>query len=304
MIKVVVVGDFHTALAVHAERLPRPYQSVPGTGFTSAGDGRGTVQAIAAARLGAEVTFIGRVGTDLHAQTAHQLFEKENVNCEFLVRDHSAPTGVDLTFRDPEGKWMSAYAPGANARLSASDVERGKSAIAAAAVLVTQPGAPQAAVKRALELAREQGVRSVFKPTHFADLDVEPILLADVVTPNEETLREMALHVNLQDAPQAQITVCTLGPKGAQYFRRDDAGEMQTDRVAGFQKRPVDVTGAGDVFSVALAVALAEGQALTDAIRFANAAGALSVTVRGSVAGAPSRAAVDALLATVGTKTI
>ncbi|MEM6281717.1 MAG: PfkB family carbohydrate kinase [Chloroflexota bacterium] len=298
MSKVVVVGDFHAALSVHTERLPRPYQSVPGTGLATGGAGRGTVQAVAAARLGAAVTFIGRVGTDIHAQVATQLYQTENINIEFLVRDHSAPTGVNLTFHDPEGKWQSAYAPGANARLTASDVERGQRAIAAADVLVTQLGVPQAAVKRALELAREHNVRSVFKPTPFAPIEPATITLADLVTPNEDELRELALNVNPQDAPQKQITVCTLGAKGAQFFQRQ-GGQMKTDRVAGFQKRPVDVRGAGDVFSAALAVALAEGQALTDAIRFANAAGALSVTLRGSVAGAPSRAAVDALVATV-----
>jgi ribokinase len=178
-------------------------------------------------------------------------------------------------------------------------VERGQSAIAAADVLVTQLGTPIGAVKRALELAHEHHVRSVFKPSPFAAVSPDVLALADVVTPNEEELRELAMNVDQRNAPQKQITVCTLGAKGAQFFQRGTGSTMKTDRIAGFQKRPIDVGGAGDVFSAALGVALAEDTPLKEAIRFANAAGALAVTVRGSVAGAPRRDKVDALVASV-----
>jgi len=138
---------------------------------------------------------------------------------------------------------MGVSVPGANARLTASDVERNKAAFTGAAGLITQLGTPQDAVHSALALAQQHAIRSVFKPSPFAPVPPRTLALADVVTPNEEELRDLALNVNLQDKPPQQVTVCTLGYKGAQWFRRDEAGAMQTGRVAGFTVRAVDVTG-------------------------------------------------------------
>lgn len=295
MTNVVVVGDVYAAVAAQTERPPRPYQTVHGTGLRVWGTGRGLLQAVAAARLGANVTFIGRVGTDAHAQIALQPLTEAGIPTHSLVRDKSAPTGTQITLRDADGKPMTVQVPAANHRLTASDVERAKQALDDADVLVTQLGVPQDAVRAALSLARERGVQSVFKPAPFASVPPGLLALADVVTPNEEELRALALNA-APTTTHTQITVCTLGARGAQWFRHSADGTRDTGRVAGFPARPLDPTGAGDVFSVALAVALAEGQPLPDAVRFANAAGSLAVRVRGGVASAPTRAAVDALL--------
>lgn len=295
MVKAVVVGDFQAQLAVHAERLPRPHQTVSAHGFAAIGGGRGTTQAVTAARMGAAVTFIGRVGDDLNAGVAAHLFQREGIDAAHLTRDHSAPTGVTLTFTDPERKHLSAHAPGANQRLTASDVERAKAAIQGADVLITQLGVPLDAVRAALQIACDSGVKSVLKPTPFTPIPPETLTLADVVTPNEAELRALALNVAQKQKPPHQITVCTLGAQGAQWFRRENA-TITTGRVPGFVVRAVDVSGAGDVFSAALGVALAEGRALEDAIRFANAAAALSVMKRGGVGSIPARADVDAKL--------
>jgi ribokinase len=293
MISLVVVGDIYVELAAHTPRLPRPHQVVTGSGFSAQLGGRGAVQAVTAARLGAAVTFIGRVGTGPHAALARAQLEAEGIRTDHIVVDQSAPTGVLLRVTDPDSKSMGVLAPGANARLTASDVERGKAALDGADGLITQLGVPQAAVHAGLQLAQARKTRSVFKPSPFAPVPLAMLTLADVVTPNEEELRALALNVNLRDKPPQQMTVCTLGYKGAQWFRRD-GDDMLTGRVPGFAVRAVDVSGAGDVFSAALAVALAEAQPLENAIRFANAAAALSTLARGSVAGIPQRAAVAA----------
>jgi ribokinase len=292
MAKVVVVGDFHAALSVHAERLPRPHQTVGADDFVTIGGGRGTVQAVTAARLGAAVTFIGRVGDDLNAEVAAQLFAGEGISEAHLFRDLSTPTGVTLTFTDPDDKTLRAYVPGANHHLTTADIERARAALTEADVLITQLGVPLEAVGRALEIACENNVTSVLKPTPFTPIPPEILALVDFVTPNEDELRALALNVAQKQKPPHQVTVCTLGAQGAQWFRREN-NTIQTGRVPGFPVRTVDVSGAGDVFSAALGVATAEGHDFKRAIRFANAAAALSTTQRGGVTSVPARAAVE-----------
>lgn len=294
--KIVVVGDFLAALSLHTPRFPRPYQRVEGHGFYQVGEGHGTLQAVAAARLGASVTFVGRVGTDVNAGVAAALFEAEGVSAAYMVRDAQHHTGVRLTFAESASKTMGAESAGANAHLSEQDVKAAEPAILAADVLLAQFAVPLDTVRRALQLAQKHGVRSVIKPTPYRPVSDEVLVLADVLTPNESELREMATQQKQSDIATRQTAVCTLGASGAQWFRKE-GGQMHTGRVGGFAVRAVDTTGAGDVFSAALAVALAESQPLEDAIRFANAAAALSTMQNGTLNSAPTREQVEALVA-------
>lgn len=294
-VNVVVIGDFLAALSLHTPRFPRPYQTVNGEGLYQGAAGHGTLQAIAAARLGASVQFIGRVGTDVNAAVAKQIFDAEGIGYDYLVRDAAHSTGLRLTFAERPDKTMSAESHGANAYLNEQDIKAAESAIQKADVLVTQFAIPFASVGRALQLARAHGVQSVVKPTPYQPIADDVLAMADVLTPNENELRELAAQQKQTDINANQIAVCTLGASGAQWFRKD-SGQMKTGRVGGFTVKAIDVSGAGDVFSAALAVAFAEKQPLETAIRFANAAAALSTTKNGTVNSVPTREQVETLL--------
>ena len=294
-VKVVVLGDVLAQLTVQADKLPRPHQHIPGDGFAQAGAGHGAQQAIAAARLGASVTFIGRVGDDVNGALVRQLLAAAGVGTDAISTDATHPTGVHLRFSDATGRAMGAIVTGANAHLTEQHIKAAEPVIAAADVLVTQLALPTDATARALELARQHGVRTVLKPTPFTTAAERLLHWVDVLTPNETELRALAQHTATTNTPPGQVHVCTLGAAGAQWFRQQ-GGEMQTGRMPGFTVRAVDVAGAGGVFSAALAVRLAEAAPLPEAIRFANGAGALATTVQGGWPSAPSRGAITALI--------
>lgn len=298
-VKVVVVGDVLAHLTVQAERLPRPHQTVPGNRLTQAGTGTGALQAVTAARLGADVAFVGRVGTDVVGDYLLRVLAADGVDTAHIARDPAHTTGMVLGFMEGAAKAMYSAVPGANARLSEQDVRAAKDAIAGADVLVTSLAVPQGAVERALQIAADGGTRRVLKPAPITATVAERLLrLAEVLTPNEDELRTLAQQATQREAIPGQLNVCTLGRLGAQWFRQPtDGGAVQSGRVPGFTVRAIDPTGAGAAFSAALGVALAEGQPTEDAVRFANAVGALTTTTRGAWDAVPTRAAVTAFLA-------
>ena len=295
-IKVVVVGDIGARLSVQTERLPRPHQTVPGYGLVQSGTGTGALQAVAAARLGAEVCFIGHVGADVVGDYLIKLLTDAGIDTTHITHDDTAASGVVLGFAEGE-KAMFADVPGANAKLTEQHIRAASDAIKTADVLVTALAVPQGAVERALQIASDAKIRRVLKPVPLTSVTDRLLQLPDVLTPNEEELRALAQQADQREAVPGQLSVCTLGKAGAQWFRQPtEGGEMQSGRVNGFTVRAIDVTGAGAVFSAALGVALAEGQPTEDAIRFANAAGALTTTQRGTWGALPTRDAVEALL--------
>ncbi len=298
-VKVVVVGDVAARLSVQTERLPRPHQTVPGHGLAQTGSGTGALQAVTAARLGADVQFIGRVGTDVVGDYLLRLLHEANIDTTHVSRDETTASGLVLGFAERADKAMHAEVPGANTRLTEQNVRAAGEAITGADVLVTSLAVPAGAVERALQIANNAGTRRVLKPTPLTATVPERLLrLADVLTPNEGELRTLAQQAAQSEAVPNQLNVCTLGKLGAQWFRQPiGGGELQSGRVPGFNVRAIDVTGAGAAFSTALGVALAEGQATEDAIRFANAVGALTTTQHGIWNAPPTREAVTALLA-------
>lgn len=296
-VKIAVVGDLLADLTLHTDRLPRPHQTTQGHGFMANGTGTGLLQAVTAARLGAEVTLIARVGQDVNGSLVLDILQREGIHAGCIKRDGDQPTGVRVTFAETVRRTMSAVTRGANAYLRPSDIDDASAAIGEAQALVTQFAVPPETVHHALNLARRAEVKAVLKPTPFRVVPVETLRLPDVFTPNQEELRELAVQTQNAEMPPHQITVCTLGRQGAQWFRKGDDGTPQTDRVNGFSVRAVDDSGAGAVFSAALAVGLGEAKMLADAIRFANAAAALSTTQRGMLNSIPKRAAVEELLA-------
>lgn len=288
--KIVVVGSFNTDLTTYMERLPRPGETVHGRKFVTGPGGKGSNQAVAAARLGAEVTFVGRVGVDAFGDMALRMWQQEGINTAYVVRDTEQPTGVAPILVDDSGENMIVVALGANLTVSSQDVDAARPAIATADVVIVQLEIRQETTAYALQVAKEYGVRTILNPAPASPLPSEVLALADYLTPNETELEVLGQRDLLTS--DTQTLVMTAGAEGAVWTRKDGS----TGKIPTFVVKVVDTTGAGDAFNGGLSVALAEGKSLTDAIRFANATAALCVTRPGTAPSMPQRAEVDALL--------
>ena len=298
--RIVVVGSFNTDLTSYVERMPRPGETVHGRKFVTGPGGKGSNQAVAAARLGAEVTFVGRVGQDVFADLALNTWKAEGINTDYVIQDPEHATGVAPIFVDDSGENMIVVVLGANLNIQKADIDAAAEAIARADVVLTQLEINYDAVGYALKIAKAQGARTILNPAPAGQLPADVVALADFMTPNETELEvlsgspgvppEVAAR-KLLTTP-AQTVVMTLGSKGARYVRQDDEGIIPV-----FPVEVVDTTGAGDAFNGGLAVALAEGKDLEEAIRFANATAALCVTKPGTAPSMPRREDVEALLA-------
>lgn len=298
--RVVVVGSFNMDLVAYMARMPRPGETLSGQRFITGPGGKGSNQAVAAARLGAEVTFIGRVGGDVFADSAFRFLQGENILTEHVSRDPERATGVASIWVDEHGENSIVVMLGANLGITRADIDSAAAAIARADVLVTQLEVDYDIVQYALHTARGQGVRTILNPAPAGPVSPETVALADIVTPNETELQTLTgaqggfspdTARRLLTRP-GQTAVVTLGAQGAHWVTADSDALVPT-----FPVKPVDTTGAGDAFNGALAVALAEGKPLADAIGFANAAAALSVTRPGASQAMALRAEVDAFLA-------
>lgn len=298
--KIVVVGSFNADLVSYLKRMPRPGETVHGDTFVTGAGGKGSNQAVAAARLGAEVTFVGRVGSDVFANLAYELWQAEGVNSDYVVQDPDHATGVAPILVDSHGENMIVVILGANLNLQPSDIEAAKDRIAAADALVVQLEINLDMAACALKAAQAAGIMTILNPAPAAALPSETLQLADYLTPNETELETLSGRASEDVAASArsllarggQRAVVTLGARGAQIVSQN-----QSVHIAPFEVDAVDTTGAGDAFNAGLAVALAEGRGLRTAVRFANAAAALSVSKRGAAGSVPYRAEVDALYA-------
>jgi ribokinase len=300
---IVVVGSLNMDLVVRAPRIPRPGETIIGGAFHTVPGGKGANQAVAAARLGARVSMVGRVGHDAFGGALLENLVADGIDHAFVVRDGEAATGVALIVVDDNGENSIVVSSGANMRLSPADVEAAGSVIAAADVLVLQLEVPLESVIRSAELARAHGVRLVLNPAPARPLPARLLSMVDVLVPNET---EAALLTGLPVGTQGEAgraaeallgsgvgtVILTLGERGALPAR---AGEMQVHPA--FDVQPVDTTAAGDAFVVGLAVALAEGQGLDEAVRWGNAAGALAATQLGAQPSLPTRGTLEQFLA-------
>lgn len=304
MPKVVVLGVFVADTAYRAQRQPRLGETVLGEGFALGPGGKGSNQAVAAARSGGEVSILTRLGVDAFADLALATWAEAGVTPE-VERSPESYTGAAYIFLEAgTGQNAIIVAPGAAGLISEGDVDARADLIRGADVFVTQLEQPLPAAIRALQVAREAGVVTVLNPAPAAALPPGTLALCDWVTPNEseaEALSGVAVTGPATAEAAARAlrrmgagsVVVTLGAQGALLLHGDVATHVPAI-VAG----PVaDTTGAGDAFNAGLAVALAEGRPLPEAVRFAAACGSFACTRLGVVPSLGRRAEVDALIA-------
>jgi ribokinase len=268
-----------------------------------AAGGKGANQAVAAARAGGRVTLVARVGDDLFGHRAIEGFVKDGIDVHCVLRDHEAPSGVALIFVGENGENSIAVAPGANGKLSPTDIRKFENVIAAAGILVLQLETPMDSVREAVLLASSNNVPVILNPAPAAPVPNGVLEHIDVLTPNEHEARLLTgIHVCSEDSAlrAAEVLIgrgvgavlITLGPRGV-FVASSDAQEF----VTGYSVEVVDTTGAGDVFNGTLAASIAEGRTLSAAAHFANAAAALSVTKLGAQPSIPTRNEIEAFLA-------
>jgi ribokinase len=291
--RVVIAGSYNTDMVVKTSRIPRPGETVINGTFTSGHGGKGANQAVAAARAGAHVTFIGKVGTDALGDEAVTSLRAEGIDTSLITRTADHATGTAWIIVDDRGENSIVVASGANAALSPADVERARGAIVAADILLLQLECPVPAVRAAIDIAAAAGVRVVLNPAPACVLDADLLRLVSIITPNEveaEMLTGIAVVDGLQlDAAAGVLlergvgtVLVTLGARGV--YVASSAGR---ETIPSFPVLPIDTTAAGDVFNGVLAAFLSKGRTLHDAVLAANAAGALCVTRPGAQRSAP-----------------
>lgn len=300
---IVVVGSINLDLVVRCAALPRPGQTVTGDDLHEHGGGKGANQAVAAARLGARTTLIGRVGDDGAGQRLRAGLAAEGVTVPDDLISTKTPSGTAIIAVERGGENHILLVPGANALLTPADVERHAPHLRAAQVLLLQLEVPTPTVIAAARIARVAGVRVLLDPAP-APARLDPALYAvDLLSPNRseaEALvgRPLPTIAAVADAARelvargAGAVVVTLGADGALLCTNGAVQHLPT-----FPVDAVDATAAGDAFKAALALRWAEGAALEDAVRFALAAGSLAASRPGAQPSLPRRPEVDALLA-------
>jgi ribokinase len=300
---IVVVGSSNTDMIIKVPWLPKPGETILGGKFTTAAGGKGANQAVAAARAGGNVTFLARIGDDMFGQTAKEGFIQDKINVDYVLTDKSEPSGVALIFVAADGENCIAVAGGANNNLSPADVQKQSEVISSADILVMQLETPLETIHQAASIAAKNGVQVILNPAPAQKLSDDTLGHISILTPNEveaELLTGIKIDSE-EDAGKAadvlmgrgvDTVLLTLGSRGA-YIATQEFKEM----ISGFTVKAVDTTAAGDVFNGALAVAIAENKPIREAISFANAAAALSVTKLGAQPSAPTKDEIDRFLA-------
>lgn len=297
--KIVVIGSSNTDLMVRTPRIPQPGETLIGSGFLVNAGGKGANQAVAAARMGGEVTFVASVGDDRFGREAVEHYQSEGIDTRYIAVRPGEASGVALISVDDVAENSIVVAPGANALLSAADVDAAAERIAGADFVLVQLEIPLETVARAVELAVQHGVPVILNPAPAAPLPDRLLARLDLITPNRsETELLTGLRIgSVNDALAAaewfrvrgvRRVAITMGSSGAVVVDENGA-----KFVPAYTVRAVDTTAAGDVFNGALAVALSEGRPLDTAARFAAAAASISVTRAGAQCSIPQRAEVD-----------
>lgn len=299
--KITVVGSFAVGLTIRAPALPAFGVTMFGRDFDMGPGGKGSNQAVAAARLGADAALAAIIGRDRLADIATDLYAAEGVDTALLARTDARPTGVGFIILNEGGENFIILDMGANDLMDAAFVDRAEPRIAVSDVVMAVLEIPIPAALRAMELGRKHGVKTILNPAPAAPLPGAIFPLVDYMTPNESELRILLGLPPDDPTPSRELAdrllrlgvanvVVTLGSRGALIVSRSlDA------TIPALGVDVVDTTGAGDAFNAGLAVALAEGNTLLDAARYGAACGALVCTRLGVIPGLPERTAADSM---------
>jgi ribokinase len=297
--RIAVVGSYATGLTMKVQRLPCSGETLLATGYRVDYGGKGSNQAVGCARLGAKTAFFAKIGKDAFGESALRLYADEGVDFSQVTQTAEAPTGVGfIIVEESSGCNCITIDPGANELLCGDDVSRCLATLTSPDVVLTQLETPVAAAKAALQYGRAHGAITILNPAPVRALPTSVLQLVDVITPNEVEARVLAggrpdaagePEGVARDLIRAGVkwVVMTLGEKGALIVTEGSAVYIPAIEVT-----PVDTTGAGDAFNAGLAVALARGASLEDAVRFAVVTGGLAVTKEGVIPSLPYREGV------------
>ena len=302
---VVVVGSSNTDMIIQMKSIPRPGETLLGGRFSIAPGGKGANQAVAAARAagpGGKVTFVAKVGQDLFGDQTIAGLKKDKISTDYVFRDKKNASGVALIYVAEDGENSIGVASGANGALSPADVKKAAKVIAESDILVMQLETPLPTVLEAAKTADKAGVPVILNPAPMQPLPEELLRKITILTPNE-TEAESLTGITVTDKKTAEeaasilhrkgvpIVIITMGAKGV-YLSAPECKKM----IKSFKVKAVDSTAAGDVFNGALATALSQEIGLLEAIRFAIAAAAISVTRLGAQPSVPTRKEIEKML--------
>lgn len=294
---ILVVGSLNMDLVVNIQRHPQIGETILGGRFATYAGGKGANQAVAAARMGANVRMIGCVGNDGFGAELCRAARQDGIDISYISTNGQEATGIALITVDAQGRNTIVVASGANASLSSRHLRAAQSAFSSADVLITQLESPLETVREALEMASRAGMRVVLNPAPAQLLDGELLSKVDYFIPNEREALQVSGAETLDDAIQkllgwgVQNLIVTLGEKGVLIV----SGKRRVT-IPAHPVRAIDTVAAGDAFVGAFATGIAQGLGLEEAARLGNAAAAISVTRSGAQPSLPTRAEVDEFL--------
>jgi ribokinase len=293
--KIYVIGSSNTDMVIKSDKLPAPGETVIGGVFLMNAGGKGANQAVAVAKLGAEVVFVSKVGNDIFGKQALKGFQNLGMNTDFVFIDNENPSGVALILVDGHGENSISVASGANANLQISEVQKAINQVKKGDIVLLQLEIPLATVTEGIKKCAEKGAKVILNPAPAQKLDESVFEFISLITPNE-TEAELLTGIKVIDLVSAELAakafhkkgisevIITMGSKGAFYSNIDKQVLIPSPKV-----EAIDSTAAGDIFNGALCVAISEGQSIENAISFACKAASISVTRMGAQASAPTR---------------
>jgi len=298
---VCALGSINMDFVVRAPRFAEPGETLMGDGFEQLPGGKGANQAVAASRLGAQVSLIGCVGEDSFGSEMRGVLAAEGVDITRVRQVEKKPTGVGIITVVPDGAHEMILVPGANGSMTASDVEEAAGVIAEAEVLLLQADLPLEANLRAIQIAKKSNTAIVFNASPAAGMNLDLLHDVDILVLSRSEACAL-LGDECADVAASGLVrrlasygpdrvVLTLGAEGAMHFNGEEIKTIEPHGV-----ECIDATAAGDAFVAALATLRAEGARIKDAVRFACAAGSLTTTVGGAIPALPTREAVEKLL--------
>jgi ribokinase len=295
--KILVVGSLNMDLVVNAPRHPQIGETILGGRFATFPGGKGANQAVAAARMGAHVSMIGRVGRDGFGEQLLKVARQDGIDTRYISQDQGEATGIALITVDSQGRNTIVVASGANLALTPQHLHAARSAFQDAQVLVTQLENPLDTVSEAISLAAQHGLQIILNPAPAQALSPQLLAQVDYFIPNEREAMQIGASETLEDATQKLLgmglrnLIITLGEQGVLVINQDSR-----THIPAYPVQALDTVAAGDAFVGAFAAGLAEGMAPEQAVRWGNAAAAISVTRPGAQPSLPLRKEVEQFL--------